>query len=117
MFIPKQKVYNVADPKEAQECHDAAADLENRISNATSHVMGFASSWVVTDIMSKHYGHHFPSKSGKALLFVGLTGIGSFVKVQVTKACTVDPQLASVRIAHKINKKREKIGLPPLTFD
>jgi hypothetical protein len=113
----KQKVYNVADATEAQECHDAATDLENKISNGMAHVMGFASSWVVSDIMSKHYGHHFPSKSGKALLFVGLTGIGSFVKVHVTKACTVDPQVASDRVAHKINKKREKIGLPPLKFD
>lgn len=112
-----KKEWNIADPQDAQEYYDYVVDVEEKITNTLAHAFGFCGAWTVTEIVAKHYGHHFASKPAKFLMFGGLTGIGTLVKNQVTKACSVDKETVEIKVTCKINKKREKLGLPPLDFN
>lgn len=112
-----KNTYDIADPKDAQAAHDLYVATEQKVSTVMAHAIGYCSAWTVTEILSKSYGHHFVTKPAKVFLFGGLTGIGTVVKNQVTKSCSPDKEEIAVRAAHKINKKREKLGLPPLNYN
>lgn len=112
-----KKTYNIADPSDAQEYYDLLLDAETKITTAMAHAFGYCSAWTVTEIVAKHYGHHFATKPAKILMFGGLTGIGTLVKNQVTKACSPDKEELEIKNACRINKKREKLGLPPLKYN